>query len=203
MLGVWVNAAGSPKPTTDLIENETNTICTILRRKAITDRQTTYIINSVLVNRIIYRTSAQIIPQSTLKRLTGKYMALCKTKAHLPSTTPNSVMTHHRFYSVKTLEDAQAEEQISGLWLRLNDTGIVGRICRARLLQLQRQLKMDTSPTMEPEMVKSTRHSFISGVCELMAERDIQFDVQVAEDFQLAADAGTILEWFGEELDEE
>ncbi|GJJ69416.1 hypothetical protein EMPS_01762 [Entomortierella parvispora] len=203
MLGVWVNAAGSPKPTMDLIENETDTICNILRRKAITDRQAVYIINSVLVNRIIYRTSAQIIPKTMLKRLTGKYMSLCKTKARLPSTTPNSIMEHHRFYAVKRLEDAQAEEQITGLWLRLNDTGLVGKIGRARLIQLQQQLQMEVSPTSDPERVKGTRHNFISSVCELMAERDIQFEVQVAEDFELAADAGTILEWFEGAIDEE
>ena len=202
-LGVWVNAAGSPKPTTDLIENEADTICTILRRKAITDKQAGYIVNSVLVNRIIYRTSVQLIPQSTLKRLTGKYMKLCKIKARLPSTTPNSVMAHHRFYAIKRLEDAQAEEQISSLWLRLNDTGIVGRICRARLLRLQQQLKMDVPPTREPHGVTSTRHSFISGVCELMAKRDISFDVQAPEDFELNKDAGTILEFLGDEADEE
>ncbi len=203
MLGVWVNSAGSPKPTTDLIKNETTTTCMILRRKAVTDRQTTYIVNSVLVNRIIYRISAQIIPKTTLKQLTGQYMAVCKAKAHLPSTTPNSIMAHHRFYSVKQLTDAQAEEQISGLWLRLNDSGMVGKICRARLLQLQQQLRLDVSPTRVPNDVKRTRQSFISGVCELMAERDIQFDVHMAEDFELAPNAATMIEWFGEDLDEE
>jgi len=111
-------------------------------------------------------------------------------------------MHHHRFYAVKNLEDAQAEEQISTLFLRLNDKGLMGRICRARIIALQKSSDMGTLPTKDPGSVRRFKHNFASGVCELMAERNIKFDLQLANDFGLPNNTTTIEQAFGEELDD-
>jgi len=200
ILGVWVTAAGTTAATQLLVKQEVDTVCNILKPKAITDKQTTYIINNVLIPRVLYRISVQILPATFLTRMTGKYMVLCKSKARMPSTTPNSVMHHRRIYAVKNLADAQAEEQISTLALRLNDKGFLGQICRARVLALQQRNKMDVVPTMAPGQVKRYKHSFVSNVCALMAERNYTFDVSLAPDFGLPHNALTTKEWFDGEI---
>jgi len=200
ILGVWVTAEGLPKSTQMLVEQEVETICNILRPKAITDKQTTYIINNVLIPRVLYRISAQILPPTFLQKITGTYMKLCKHKARMPSTTPNSLMHHNRLYAVKNLADAQAEEQISTLALRLNDKDLVGQICRARILMLQCRNKMDVTPTQDPGRVKRYRHNFASAVCRVMAERNFAFDVSLAPDFGLEQNALSTREWFNGDL---
>ncbi|KAG0074894.1 hypothetical protein BGZ93_004372, partial [Podila epicladia] len=84
ILGVFVSTTGSPTPTTQRIATATDTMCNILRRKAITDRQAAYIINSVLLPQILYRSTLTILPASTVNTITGKYTKLCKSKSHMP-----------------------------------------------------------------------------------------------------------------------
>ncbi|KAG0335347.1 hypothetical protein BG005_004600, partial [Podila minutissima] len=137
-------------------------MCNILQQKAITDRQAAYIINSVLLPQILYRSTLTILPKSTINIITGKYTKLCKTKSQMPSTTPNSVMHHRNIYGVKKLADVQSEEQISTLLLRLNDQGLVGETTRARLIQLQVRDAMAEVPTMVPSEVIPYRHCLLS-----------------------------------------
>ncbi|KAI7822020.1 hypothetical protein BC939DRAFT_478008 [Gamsiella multidivaricata] len=72
VLGVWVNSARSTTPTTRTLETEVAQLCNIMSRKAITDRIATTIVNSVLIPKILYRSTIQVISPSRLKKLTGK-----------------------------------------------------------------------------------------------------------------------------------
>ena len=88
ILGVWVTASGLTTTTERIVEREVDTICNILSPKAVTDKQTIYIINNVLIPRVLYRTSAQILTQSIVCKMTGKYMKLCKKEgAHALNNT--------------------------------------------------------------------------------------------------------------------
>ncbi|KAI1296260.1 hypothetical protein EDD11_007440, partial [Mortierella claussenii] len=203
ILGVWVTASGTVTTTERIVEREVRTICSILSPKAVTDKQTSYIINNVLIPRILYRISAQILPRSFMRRMTGKYMKLAKSKARMPSTTPNSIMHHQHFFAIKKLEDAQAEEQVSTLAQRLNDRGLLGRICRARIMALQRHCEMDVCPLTKPSRVKQFKHNFASGVCTVMANRNMSLHIHLARDFGLERGTQSIKEVFGDEIDEE
>lgn len=195
ILGVYVSASGSPQPTIQRITVATESICNTLRWRAVTDRIATYIINSVLLPQVLYRSTLTILPTSTLNILTGKYTKLCKSKSGMPSTTPNSIMHHRNLYGVKRLDDAQAEEQISTLQLWLNDPGLVGTTVRARLHWLQTRNAMAELPTMIPEAVTPYRHCIISKICHVMADRNATFDLNMAPILGLPSNAVTILEW--------
>jgi hypothetical protein len=105
-------------------------------------------------------------------------------------------MHHHRFYAVKKLADAQAEEQVSTLFLRLNDKGLTGKVCRARIMALQRHCKLPVLPTLAPDKVRSCKNNFSSGVCKIMAERGVTFDIALAQDFGLPEMAIRVEEFF-------
>ncbi|KAF9554894.1 hypothetical protein EC968_009257, partial [Mortierella alpina] len=203
ILGVWVNATGAVTPTQNLVENDVKTICGILRRKAVTDRQVVYIINNVLLPRIAYKISIQVLCKSWLVRLTGMYMKLCKSKCRLPSTTPNSVQHHHRLGAIRALEDVQAEEQIPSLHSRLNDDGLIGRLARERLIALQARAEMAVQPTARPDLVKKSKHSLTSSVCEIMAERSVAFSVDLRADLNVDQYSMTVAEWGGRWISEE
>ncbi|KAG0358382.1 hypothetical protein BGZ54_010444 [Gamsiella multidivaricata] len=79
ILGVWVNERGTSTPTQSL-EREVDTICSILKPKAVTDRQVIYAINNVLIPKVVYRISAQIMSPTSVRRMTGKYLRLWKMK---------------------------------------------------------------------------------------------------------------------------
>ncbi|KAF9375552.1 hypothetical protein CPC16_000667 [Podila verticillata] len=193
ILGVFVSASGSPTSTTQRVTTATETMCNILRRKAITDRQAAYIINSVLLPQILYRSTLTVLPTSTVNTITGKYTKLCKSKSQMPTTTPNSLMHHRNMYGIKKLGDVQCEEQISTLQLRLNDPGLVGETTRARLFQLQVRNAMAEVPTRSPAEVKPYRQCLLSQVCQLMHDRGVTLDINMAPAMDLPTNALSIL----------
>ncbi|KFH70466.1 hypothetical protein MVEG_03316 [Podila verticillata NRRL 6337] len=195
ILGVFVSASGSPTSTTQRVTTATETMCNILRRKAITDRQAAYIINSVLLPQILYRSTLTVLPTSTVNTITGKYTKLCKSKSQMPTTTPNSLMHHRNMYGIKKLGDVQCEEQISTLQLRLNDPGLVGETTRARLFQLQVRNAMAEVPTRSPAEVKPYRQCLLSQVCQLMHDRGVTLDINMAPAMDLPTNALSILKW--------
>ncbi|KAF9382696.1 hypothetical protein CPB97_007010, partial [Podila verticillata] len=187
-------------------------MCTILQRKAITDRQAAYIINSVLLPQILYRVTLTILPKSTINNITGKYTKLCKKKSQMPATTPNSVMHHRNMFGVKKLADVQSEEQISTLMLHLNNQGIVGETTCTCLLQLQIREAMAEVPTMVPTDVIPYHHCLISQVCQLMHDHGVTLDINMAPMLSLPRNAisilkptytGNFLEWWMEQKSEE
>lgn len=195
ILSVYVSASGSPTLTTQCITTATETMCTILQRKAITDRQAAYIINSVLLPQILYRVTLTILPKSTINNITGKYTKLCKKKSQMPATTPNSVMHHRNMFGVKKLADVQSEEQISTLMLHLNNQGIVGETTCTCLLQLQIREAMAEVPTMVPTDVIPYHHCLISQVCQLMHDHGVTLDINMAPMLSLPRNAISILKW--------
>ncbi|KAF9176775.1 hypothetical protein BGZ49_005950, partial [Haplosporangium sp. Z 27] len=203
ILGVWINASGKRGPIINHIKDEVAAICNILDKKVITDRQVALIVNSVLLPRLQYRLAVHVLSPSKLQQLTGMYMKLCKRKSRLPATTPNSIMHHNRLYAIRHLADIQAEEHISSLFLRLNDTELVGQVTRARLYQLQRRQKMTTCPTMEPQSVPYYNHNLISKICGLMADRKVTFHVEMAQDMGIDSRALMIAEWGNDSIDRE
>lgn len=61
ILGVWFSADGNAAATKELARKETSTICNILSRKMITDKQCIFIINAVLIPRLLYRMSTTVV----------------------------------------------------------------------------------------------------------------------------------------------
>ncbi|KAF9078961.1 hypothetical protein BGX23_005581, partial [Mortierella sp. AD031] len=69
VLGVWFSADGKGTHTRQLIKQELSTICSILSRKAVTDKQTIYIFNNVFLPRILYRLSVTVLRASEVKTI--------------------------------------------------------------------------------------------------------------------------------------
>jgi exonuclease III/ribonuclease HI len=176
-LGVWFTGDGKSTATKALIVNETQTICSILHKRAITDKQTIFIVNNVLIPRLLYRMSVTILPPSTISEIVAKYTAVVREKVGLPAGTPNSVLYHRRLYGLRHLSDVQDEEQISTALLRFQDAGLVGRIMASRVLSLQAAAGLVEHPFSVPHMVSHIHaNHFLAQVCVLMVARQICFN---------------------------
>ncbi|KAF9370097.1 hypothetical protein BGX21_005677 [Mortierella sp. AD011] len=90
MLGVWFSADGKGVYARQVVQQEVSLICKILARKAITDKQAIYIVNNVLIPRILYRLTTTILTASEVTRIVGQYSGMIRQNLGLPSGTPNT-----------------------------------------------------------------------------------------------------------------
>ncbi|KAF8946278.1 hypothetical protein BGZ46_005822, partial [Entomortierella lignicola] len=176
MLGVWFSADGKGVYTRQIVQQEVSSICKVLSRKAITDKQVVYIINNVLIPRILYRLTTTILTASEVARIVGQYCGMVKQKLGLPRETPNSILHHRRLYGLRHFGDVQEEEQISTALLRLNDHGLVGQVMEARSLAHQAECRLPVPTCQFPETgAQFTKHNFLGHVCRLMHNRKVNF----------------------------
>jgi len=176
MLGVWFSADGRNQYTKNLVLSEVSNICSILARKAVTDKQAIYIVNNVLIPRILYRLATVILPPKMIAKITSQYTGTIRSKIGLVKGTPNSILNHRRLYGVRSFEDVQGEEQISTALLRLNDHGIVGEVMRARLVGHQFEAKLPINTMQVPSIGELfQKKNMIGGICRIMRERQIEF----------------------------
>ncbi|KAF9142461.1 hypothetical protein BGX20_007273, partial [Mortierella sp. AD010] len=69
MLGVWFSADGKGVHTKQIVKQEVSSICKVLARKAITDKQAIYIVNNVLIPRILYRLTTTILTPHEINKI--------------------------------------------------------------------------------------------------------------------------------------
>ncbi|KAF9407792.1 hypothetical protein BGZ76_005990, partial [Entomortierella beljakovae] len=176
MLGVWFSADGKNHHTKKLVQNEVSSICSILARKAITDKQAIYIVNNVLIPRILYRLTTTILPSNMIQKLTAQYTGMVRAKIGYAKGTPNSILYHRRLYGLRKFEDVQAEEQISTALLRYNDHGIVGKVMSARAMAHQIEARLPLPTLQLPAYgAQFTTHNLLGGICQLLQDRQIDF----------------------------
>ncbi|KAG0345084.1 hypothetical protein BGZ54_005673, partial [Gamsiella multidivaricata] len=151
-------------------------MCQLLSRKAITDKQAIFIVNNVLIPRILYRLTTTILSDQELTKIIGQYAGMVRQKVGLPKGTPNSILFHRRLYGLRHLGDVQEEEQISTALLRFNDPGLVGQVMEARSLAHQAECRLPVPPCQLPAVgAQFTKHNFLGHVCRLMCSRQIVF----------------------------
>ncbi|KAG0197147.1 hypothetical protein BGX33_000912 [Mortierella sp. NVP41] len=150
-LGIWISADGTVKPTHAIVHKEVESVCSKLEDKVVTDKHAVFIINSVLIPRILYRLTINIISDQEITAIVHRYRAGIRRKVGLPQSIPNSILHHARIYGLRDLADALAEEQISTLWLRVNDKGLIGTItyCRSHALKTQHIYRSHLSLTQQ------------------------------------------------------
>ena len=74
---------------------------------------------------------------TTMKKITNKYINIAKHKAELTSSVPNSILYYHRLYSLRTVEDLQAQQNILLLYNLVNSSNRFNTIFKGRIQQLQ------------------------------------------------------------------
>ena len=102
-LGCWFSTNTKSYPQTKLITQEIYEITNTLNTKIITNKQASYIINTVIIPILEYRIHNIVLSQSTCNKILTKYLTVTKHKAKLAKTTPNSTLLNHNIYGIKNI----------------------------------------------------------------------------------------------------
>ncbi|KAG9289406.1 hypothetical protein G9A89_007967 [Geosiphon pyriformis] len=121
-----IRADGKNETMLKMIGSDIETVCGVIRKKHITEKQAIYIFNSVLSPAIEFRSQLIHIPNSWAKRWTSKISATVKKKANLSVDFLASAMHHSSLYNLFRVDDIQAKNKIIDLLIRLNSNDIAG-----------------------------------------------------------------------------
>ena len=102
-LGCWYTATNNQSITSKIIIQETFGLTNIIQTKQITDKQTSYVINNIIIPIFKYYIYNIVIPYSTCNRILSKYLTVAKHKFKLPVSTSNSTMLNHNIYGIKNV----------------------------------------------------------------------------------------------------
>jgi hypothetical protein len=136
-LGVWIGSQENKKFVLEQIMSEINRILNLIRFKRITPEQICYIINAVIIPRIEYRSHLSIFNEIEAKKISAKLRQMVRLKMSCSNTLPNVFLSKKEIYHIIDFYQRQAENHITNLLFRLNNTGLLGQTTEIRLRQLQ------------------------------------------------------------------
>jgi hypothetical protein len=139
-LGCWYTLDNKQSRQTQLIKDEAFQLINIASSKKITDKQITYIINTVIIPTLEYRLHNIVLSQPICNQILSKYLTVAKHKAHLARSIPNSTMLNPYLYNIKNIWDIQLQLHITNFLQRINNLHLLGISTRIRIQQLQNNL---------------------------------------------------------------
>src|SRR6185437_13197654 len=116
-----------------------------IQRAKITKKQAVYIINSVVLTRIVYRVQNTILPKAIEEKLMRQYTTVVKNKAGIAITVPNSTIHHYQIYGLKTIKEKQALQHMSMMHRQLNYAEFRNSTLLIRLQQIQNSANTNQS----------------------------------------------------------
>ena len=151
--------------------SETNTIYNAIQRKNLTDKQTNYIIQSVLHPAIEYRTKGAHMPHSAVKRITNRINTMFRHKANLSRSTGCKTIHHPDFYDIPPIEHLLFTARTTELVYDLNSPYLEGTVIRARLAQFQKDSWTLLTPLARPmETGPRKKFKFFNGIRNNLAK---------------------------------
>ncbi|KAG9298835.1 hypothetical protein G9A89_015856 [Geosiphon pyriformis] len=109
----------------------------LVLKKAISDKQFSYLVLAVLYSIIDYRTQFSFISASMCQKWDVLIWKNLKLKSDLPLDFLNDVLHHSLFYGLKTFEQIQAKGKVAAVVCFTNSVGVLGQLFKHRLHDLQ------------------------------------------------------------------
>src|SRR6266487_1792239 len=149
-LGIWISGDNKPEHTFWKLKTEINHICCSLDHKPITDKTASYIIQTVALPIIEYRTKGLYISPALCNKLNSNLKSMFRKKANLSKSTACKTIHHPDFYGIPTVSDIQLHARVTKLIYDLNSPRIEGQFTRHRLAQFQYSRWTRTNPLAAP-----------------------------------------------------
>ncbi|KAJ3058307.1 hypothetical protein HDU98_005612, partial [Podochytrium sp. JEL0797] len=171
LLGNWFSGNNEGKLGHKMIENTINDTCRRLETKTITDKTAIYILNRVLLPKVLYMAKTLAITRAQMDLWYVKAVKLAKQKAGLAKSTATSILEHPIAYGLENWRRAQSVELISNLQVWMCEDSLLGDVMRIRMLQLQNYLALPYCPFENPfpTKVKKGTH-FLASILDMCAE---------------------------------
>ncbi|KAG9302504.1 hypothetical protein G9A89_007208 [Geosiphon pyriformis] len=114
-LGIFLFSDGLSKPSLAKVHLDVQFFANLVLRKAISDKQFSYLVSAVFHLIVGYRTQFSFISASVCQNL--------KLKSGLPLDFPNDVLHHFLFYGLKTFEQIQTKGKVAAVVCFANSVG--------------------------------------------------------------------------------
>jgi len=179
ILGVWFNMSCKKNYVTKQIQTEIRNISDNINRKMsyITDKQSLYIFNMLIIPKIEYRSQLTYLTEKICDKLTIPYRITFKHKLKFARTAPNAIIENNLIYNWRSFTEVLKQAQITNFFIQINDREILGQITKLRLVNLQRQLGLTKSPLCsmnESEIViQRNEKTFILSMINLCRVTDV------------------------------
>ena len=180
ILGIWMNLGKKRNFIIQQAKDEVLSLCNIMKKKFITDKQLLYIYNTVIIPRIEYRTQLTFLTKKECDNISSPFRQLFKHKIHLSTSAPNAIINNRMIYNYRNLYEVQLQSKITNFYIQLNDKRLLGNITDIRLKQIQHNEWLRKSPLIEwPYNTPQCRHysSFIPSMITLCHSNKFTFQV--------------------------
>ncbi|KAG9291345.1 hypothetical protein G9A89_003449 [Geosiphon pyriformis] len=124
---IFLSAERLSKPSVAKAYVDVRFFVNVVLRKAITDKQFSYLVSAVLQPIVSYHIQFSFVSFNVCR----------KSKACLPCNFPDAALHHPSLYGLKPFEQVQSEGKITALIMFSNAFGILRRLFRHRFLDLQ------------------------------------------------------------------
>ncbi|KAG9294668.1 hypothetical protein G9A89_008147 [Geosiphon pyriformis] len=136
-LGIFLSTESLFKPSVSKAHSDVCFFVNVVLRKAITDKQFSYLVLAVLQPIVSYQTQFSFVSSDVCHKWDVMVRKSFKSKAGLPHDFPDAVLHHPSLYGLKTFEQVQSEEKIAALVSFFNASGVLGHLFNHRFLDLQ------------------------------------------------------------------
>ena len=183
-LGVWIKLSTSKKHTIEQSKQEVKKFALVLKRKPLTDKQMTYIVNMVLIPIVTYRLQNTVLIEKDCSDILAPIRKTLKNKLKFTSTAPNCLMHGNNFYNLADLWSIQLQRHSNYFLSLFGNDPLLYNTSKIRLLQLQNRLGLETNPLIhwKQEISYKWRFNYIAMVSSLLYSANKKINIKINKD---------------------
>ncbi|KAG9307731.1 hypothetical protein G9A89_023296 [Geosiphon pyriformis] len=136
-LGIFLFTEGFSKPSLAKAHSNVRFFTNLVLKKAISNKQFSYLVSSVFHPIVYYRTQFSFVPLSVCNKWDTLIRKGLKSKSGLPLDFPNDVFHYPSLYGLKTFKQIQAESKLALVVSFVNSVGILDHLFSHRAHNLQ------------------------------------------------------------------
>ncbi|KAG9286655.1 hypothetical protein G9A89_012205 [Geosiphon pyriformis] len=136
-LDIFLSIESLSKPSLAKAHLNIKFFANLVLKKAISDKQFSYLVSLVLHSIVNYRTQFSFVPPSVYNKWDNIICKSLKSKSGLPLDFPNDVLHYLSLYDLNTFEQIQTEHKVAFVVSFANSVGILGHLFAHRSYDLQ------------------------------------------------------------------
>ena len=183
-LGVWIKLSISKKHTIEQSKKEVKRFVSTVKRKPLTDKQMTYIVNMVLIPIITYRLQNTVLKEKECSEILAPIRRTIKNKLKFTSTTPNCMMHGRNFYNLADFWSIQLQRHSNYFLFLFGSDLLLYNTSKIRLLQLQSRLGVDKNilTNWKHQVDRKWQFNYIAIVASLLYTANGQLNINTNKD---------------------
>ncbi|KAG9305255.1 hypothetical protein G9A89_001517 [Geosiphon pyriformis] len=184
-LGIYLSTEGLLKPSLAKTHSDVWFFSNLVLKKAVSDKQLSYLVLAVLFFIIRYRTQFSYIPISSCKKWDTLIRKGLRFKSGLPCDFPNDTIHHLSLYGLKTFEQVQAKSKLASVVSFANSVGILGHLFFHQSHDLQVLCWCLLHPLQCPVHVKvNSLNNFLVSVVHIFSGCDLSLGGSLTSAFR-------------------